>query len=375
MKKFLKLTILVVVALVLAGCGKQEYTIKFETGMEKGIENMVVKEGQTIKLPEAPDNEGYVFDGWYVGDEKFDETTEITENITLTARWKFETEGEIPEGAITFKVKFDYITKGKVVTVEVEENKKVKEPKKPTRSGYTFGGWYLGKKKYNFNTKVTKDITLTANWEKVEATKETPKDTRKITMVLEDYSGGSWAITPYKDKGGVDTIGLKLDMDGIEYEKINWKVENVDKTPYAGLKQSCLNRTTCYIVARKFDTTQYKTATVIATVTRKDGKVDVIKETLEIEGELRMTKPNNTTDFNIGIGDTIEIQAYGGWVRNLSWQMPGAAIGSIKTEKVSNHRYKFTCLEGATVNQGFKYSVTSRARQTEDFIVTCVSNF
>ena len=37
----------------------------------------------------------------------------------------------------------------------------------PTKSGHTFTGWYLGDKKYNFDTPVTAPLTLTAKWEKV----------------------------------------------------------------------------------------------------------------------------------------------------------------------------------------------------------------
>ena len=38
------------------------------------------------------------------------------------------------------------------------------EPKAPTKEGYTFAGWQLDGKKYDFNTGVTKDIELVAVW-------------------------------------------------------------------------------------------------------------------------------------------------------------------------------------------------------------------
>ena len=41
------------------------------------------------------------------------------------------------------------------------------EPAAPTKSGYTFIGWYLDDTLYNFNTPVTAPLTLTAKWEKV----------------------------------------------------------------------------------------------------------------------------------------------------------------------------------------------------------------
>lgn len=46
----------------------------------------------------------------------------------------------------------------------VYEGETVKEPV-VTRDGYKFLGWYLDKEKFDFNTPITKDITLVANWE------------------------------------------------------------------------------------------------------------------------------------------------------------------------------------------------------------------
>ena len=37
-------------------------------------------------------------------------------------------------------------------------------PAAPAKTGYTFAGWYLEGEKFNFNTPVTKDMTLTARW-------------------------------------------------------------------------------------------------------------------------------------------------------------------------------------------------------------------
>lgn len=42
---------------------------------------------------------------------------------------------------------------------------KVSEPDKPTKEGYIFSGWYLNDEFYNFNSSITSDITLVANWE------------------------------------------------------------------------------------------------------------------------------------------------------------------------------------------------------------------
>ena len=48
--------------------------------------------------------------------------------------------------------------------LSVLENEKVIKPKDPARVGYTFISWQLDGKNYDFNTKVTKNITLKATW-------------------------------------------------------------------------------------------------------------------------------------------------------------------------------------------------------------------
>ena len=67
----------------------------------------------------------------------------------------------------TYTVTFDSNGGTKVKTQEVIENEKVEEPKEPTKEGYTFKGWYLNSKKYDFDKKVTKDLKLKAKWIKI----------------------------------------------------------------------------------------------------------------------------------------------------------------------------------------------------------------
>lgn len=44
-------------------------------------------------------------------------------------------------------------------TVEIETNKKVDEPNEPEVKNYKFLGWYLGSQEWDFEDKITKNIT------------------------------------------------------------------------------------------------------------------------------------------------------------------------------------------------------------------------
>ena len=69
------------------------------------------------------------------------------------------------EESITYTVTFDSDGGSAVAKQTVEEGKAAAKPADPTRSGYTFKGWYLGSSKYDFSKPVTGNITLKAKWE------------------------------------------------------------------------------------------------------------------------------------------------------------------------------------------------------------------
>ncbi len=64
-------------------------------------------------------------------------------------------------------VKFDTDGGSKIEDVKVKDNKKVEKPTNPTKEGFVFDGWYYNDEKFDFNTKITKDITLKAHWEDI----------------------------------------------------------------------------------------------------------------------------------------------------------------------------------------------------------------
>ena len=111
-----------------------------------------------------------------------------------------------------------------------EKNFKAVKPENPTKKGYVFTGWYTKNadneyKPFDFNTTVTEDITLYAQWEEV------PVDTYVVTV----ENGVAWVEADAETEAvaagksicvpeGV-TVHVKADetaFDGMEFER--WEV-------------------------------------------------------------------------------------------------------------------------------------------------------
>ncbi len=94
----------------------------------------------------------------------------------------------------------------------------------PTRSGYLFGGWFIGKIAYDFSKPVTNNLTISAKW-----TYKDPNNTWKINPDNGSQLGGQQTtITPPTDASGVkfnqvncsqspDSFSLAVGSDGNAY--------------------------------------------------------------------------------------------------------------------------------------------------------------
>lgn len=68
------------------------YTVTFDSyGGTPVPPAQEVEYGHTATEPAAPEKTGYTFDGWYLGDEKYDFSAAVEQNITLTAKWEKKT--------------------------------------------------------------------------------------------------------------------------------------------------------------------------------------------------------------------------------------------------------------------------------------------
>ena len=122
----------------------------------------IIDNGVKLTAPAAPTKEGYRFGGWYYDNNggkakwNFDKDT-VTRAMTLTAKW-----------VQTYTVAFDTNGGSAVNPVTVDAGSTATKPADPTKSGYTFGGWYKDstlQTPWDFaNGTVTADTTLYAKW-------------------------------------------------------------------------------------------------------------------------------------------------------------------------------------------------------------------
>lgn len=122
-------------------------------------DELPVVEGEKVTKPSPdPSKEGYVFKGWFMGEDLYSfGTTVVDGDLTLVAKW-----------AKVCKVSFN-ADGGKPSPEEqkVEEGGKVTRPSlDPSKEGYWFSGWFVDGKPYDFNGAVAGDFEIVAQWYK-----------------------------------------------------------------------------------------------------------------------------------------------------------------------------------------------------------------
>ena len=155
------------------------FTVSFDTGGGSDVKAQTVRRGGTVSKPTDPTRAGYLFGGWYQGDAKYDFSTPVSADLTLSAHWRADPSAKV------FTVSFDPGNGQMISDRSVRAGQAISEPKAPTRSGYVFDGWYTtksGGSKYDFSTPVTADLNLYAHWTAVAP---------KTFTVSFDTAGGS----------------------------------------------------------------------------------------------------------------------------------------------------------------------------------------
>lgn len=149
------------------------------------------------------------------GSENYAGSGTVTTTITVQSPGGGSSGGGGGGGSVTtsYTVTFDTQGGSKIDSIKVKRNSVVDEPEAPTKDGYTFEGWYTDKEcteAYDFDTKVTKNITLYAKW-----TEETPDEPDEPTDPNEPENPDEWE-NPFDD----------VDEGDWFYDEVKASVEN-----------------------------------------------------------------------------------------------------------------------------------------------------
>lgn len=140
----------------------QQHTVSFNTNGGTSLSPVTADYNATISSPSPPTKTGYQLGGWF-------------QDSQLTVPWNFATDRVLSDIVLhakwiidTYTVSFDSNGGSMIAAATFEFNDLIDPPTPPTKTGYTFGGWYtdpLFNEGWNFTSDhVTKDTTLYAKW-------------------------------------------------------------------------------------------------------------------------------------------------------------------------------------------------------------------
>lgn len=131
--------------------GETTYTVRFIDWDDNVLDTQEVAEGQGAKTPPAPSREGYIFTGWRQPYDKIMADTDVYANYE-------KVDSSENMHTVTF-----YNYDNTVVAVQpVKDGAGTFAPQNPTRSGYTFVGWFPT----TYLSNVKKDLDIIAVFEK-----------------------------------------------------------------------------------------------------------------------------------------------------------------------------------------------------------------
>ena len=249
----------------------KRHTVTFDTTGGSEIGQQTVDEGEKAIQPANPTREGYDFQGWLLNGQAYDWNTPITGDITLTASWT-------EKAPTLFTVAFNTGGASNIPSQKVKEGDKAARPTDPKRTGYTFTGWQLNGKDYDWNTPITTDIILTATWQK----NETPKPV--FYTVKFDTGNGSKIDLQTIQQGGKVKKPADPTLNG--YKFVGWQLDGKDYDFNTAVSKDMI--LTAVWEANTLPPTVKKHTVTVALY---DGKT----ERYEVKDGEKLTLPSNPT--------------------------------------------------------------------------------
>ncbi|MBS7528123.1 InlB B-repeat-containing protein, partial [Fusibacter paucivorans] len=142
------------------------YDVTYNSNGGSSITGVAVNYNSTFTKPTDPTRTGYSFGGWYTDDSTFSDAWDFTtetmpaNDLSLYAKWTIN----------AYDVTYNSNSGSSVTGVTVNYNSSFVKPTDPTRTGYSFGGWYTDDNTFadawdfDNDTMPSSDLTLYAKW-------------------------------------------------------------------------------------------------------------------------------------------------------------------------------------------------------------------
>ncbi len=169
-------------AILVSSCGTSSNycTVTFDSHGGSNVPSQKVAYGDKVNKPDDPTRLGYNFVNWTYQDEKWSFIGySVTQDMTLDANWSI----------ITYNIIYEFdggiVSSPNPTTYTVEDSFTLN---KPTRTGYTFLGWFneTNSEIKSLGQTIVGDMTLTAHWS---------ANLNKLSVTSEDASKGTVSIT------------------------------------------------------------------------------------------------------------------------------------------------------------------------------------
>ena len=133
------------------------HTVTFDSDGGSAVSSQTVGDGDRLIEPATPTKPDSEFLGWYLGEVKWDFTTDfVTDDITLVAQWDTAVVVTFVTGSHSVRP-----------TQTLELGDKAEQPYNPTREGHKFLGWYAvgSDTPFDFDAPLYGSVVIEARWD------------------------------------------------------------------------------------------------------------------------------------------------------------------------------------------------------------------
>ena len=269
------IVIILIILLVMKNFSTKEYVVTFDTNGGGNVSTLTIEKNGKVTKPADPVKEGYVFDGWYYNNKKFDFNTEITQDMKLEARWiPVEATGISlnaqsltlkPDGTAELKVIFTPDGASSELTWKSSDEKIVTVSEDGKLKALKEGGATItvtttnGKYKAECKVSVKKDAVAVTSVS-ISGDKEvTVGNTIKLTANIKPKDASNKDVVWKSNDKKIATVDSKGNVKGVKAGKVKITVTTVDGEKEAKIEITVKDKSTSNPSTEPTDTSKPST--------------------------------------------------------------------------------------------------------------------